>query len=104
MLNFYSIIIQDSSCSQNKNIIFRTYYIDKTITAKNGYNVILSDISGYVPIGAYYDSEANENVTSALCPRRRNTTNDIECTIYNWYEQDISTRGTLYVCYIKNYL
>lgn len=80
----------------------RAYHIyNVKINANSSYNLTIDDISGYVPIGAFYDCTSGETVTAPICPRRKKDTGVIQCLIINQYSSAMTTSGDLYVYYIN---
>ena len=85
------------------NIIKRkAYHINNIkINANSGHNVTIDNISGYTPMGAFYDCTSSETTTSLTCPRRKKDAGVIQCQIINQYSSAVTTSGDLYIYYIS---
>lgn len=82
----------------------KVYHIyNAKINANSSYNLTIDDISGYTPIGAFYDCTSGETVTAPICPRRKKNTGVIQCLIINQHSSAMTTSGDLYVYYVKQY-
>lgn len=63
--------------------------------------MIIDNIAGYTPIGAFYDCTTAETTTSPTCPRRKKDNGTIQCQIVNEYNSAVTTSGDLYIYYVN---
>ena len=92
----------DVSQSLSDLIKRKAYHINNAkINANSGYNVTIDNISGYTPMGAFYDCTSGETTTSPTCPRRKRAAGVIQCQIINQYSSAVTTSGDLYIYYIN---
>lgn len=77
------------------------YNVDTTIQANSIYTVPIIEILGYIPIACFYFSGTEENVVYPTCPKQRTSDMTLYVALINNYEQSITTRGNLFVYYIR---
>lgn len=101
-INATNAKINEQSQSLSGLIKRKAYHINNAkINANSGYNVTIDNISGYTPMGAFYDCTSGETTTSPTCPRRKRATGVIQCQIINQYSSAVTTSGDLYIYYIN---
>ena len=79
----------------------KMYNVDTTIQANSSYTVPIAGILGYVPIACYYFCGTDENVVYPTCTKQRTGDTILYVALINTYEQVITTKGNLFVYYIR---
>lgn len=91
-----------ASGSIERQFITKSYTVASTsIASKACANFFIDDITGYMPIGCFYDANDSATTISPLSPHKRGTNQVPNVQIYNSYTTAITTSGTLYVVYMK---